>query len=622
MAKAPSKFAGGFKKKTKAEGAGGGAAGARGGGEDPQEKRKGARRGSGNVNYKKIGQVLIDLGFINDEQLWQILDHHRQEGVLTGQAAIALSLINEDMLTQALAEQQGLRTVNLRDEDLKIPDKTLQAVPQTMCELYKIIPIKLEAGTLTVAMANPTNLAALDDMRSMLNLDDVQAMVASEKDITAAIEKYYSGAKQESIEDLIRGIESNEDLMAGGVTRAGSIDLDTLEELVDAAPVRKLLNMVLLLAIRDKASDIHFEPFEDEFKMRYRVDGVMYELVPPPRHLAPAITSRIKVMANLDIAERRVPQDGRIELNIGGNPVDLRVSVLPTLFGEACVLRVLDRTVVSLDLNKIGMPPKVLGEFRELIRHPHGIVLVTGPTGSGKTTTLYSALTELNDIGVKIITAEDPIEYDIEGIIQVQVHSEIGVTFAAALRSMLRQDPDIILVGEIRDFETAQMAIQASLTGHLVFSTLHTNDAPGAVTRLRDMGVPPFLITATCEGVLAQRLVRKICVECREPFNPSNEMLYELNVRREQVKDRKFFQGRGCERCNNTGYKGRSGIYELMPITDEVRTLVMENATKDKIVAAARRKGMMTLRESGLKAIFEGITTIDEIVRETIVEEV
>jgi type IV pilus assembly protein PilB len=562
---------------------------------------------------------MIDLGFINEEQLWQLLDHHRQNAMLSGEAAVALNLINDDQLTVALAEQQGMKIINLADEDVRVSEKAVELVNEDMCKLYKILPLKLEGRTLTVAMANPTNLGALDDLRSFLNIDEVVGMVARAKDIEAGIVRYYSG-KSETIEDIIKAINEDADLSAMS-GNAGTIDLETIEEMADAAPVRKLLNMVLLLGIRDKASDIHFEPFEDEFRMRYRVDGVMQELVPPPRHLAPAIASRIKVMANLDIAERRLPQDGRIELNIGGNPVDLRVSTLPTMFGEGVCMRVLDRTVVSLDLNKIGMPPKILQQFRETIVLPHGIVLVTGPTGSGKTTTLYSALNELNEVGVKIITTEDPIEYDIDGIIQSPVNSDIGVTFASLLRAILRQDPDTILVGEIRDFETAQIAVQSSLTGHLVFSTLHTNDSPGAVTRLRDMGTQPFLITATVRSVLAQRLVRKICVSCRENFSPSPELLMELRLTRELVKDRKFFHGRGCDTCNNTGHKGRTGIYELFAINDEIRELILQGATKEQLVQAGKRNGMTTLRDSGLRAIFEGISTVDEIVRETVLDE-
>ena len=377
-----------------------------------------------------------------------------------------------------------------------------------------------------------------------------------------------------------------------------------------------------MLAIKDQASDIHFEPFEDEFKIRVRADGVLYEMVPPPRHLANAITTRIKVMAELDIAERRLPQDGRIELNVGGNSVDLRVSVLPTMFGESVVMRILDRTVVQLDLNKIGMDATILRRFRQIIRNPNGIVLVTGPTGSGKTTTLYSALNELNEISTKIITTEDPIEYEIDGLIQVPVNPDIEVTFANVLRAILRHDPDIILVGEIRDYETAEIAIQSALTGHLVFSTLHTNDAPTAITRLRDMGVQPFLITATLEAILAQRLVRKICTECRTEFEPSDELLMELQLPIEQARQYSFYYGKGCARCNNSGYKGRTGIYELLEVTDDVRDMITSDASVDDIRNFARTQGMTTLREAGLKLIFDGVTTIDEVVRETVMEDV
>jgi type IV pilus assembly protein PilB len=398
--------------------------------------------------------------------------------------------------------------------------------------------------------------------------------------------------------------------------------LEAIEEMAEAAPVRKLLNMVLLLAIKDKASDIHFEPFEDEYKMRYRVDGVLYELVPPPRHLAPAIASRIKVMSNLDIAERRLPQDGRIELNIGGNSVDIRVSTLPTLFGESVVLRILDRTVVQLDLTKVGMTAETLVRWRAVIYKPNGIILVTGPTSSGKTTTLYATLNELNKVEDKIITTEDPVEYDIDGLIQIPINHDIGVTFAACLRAILRQDPDKILVGETRDLETAEIAIQASLTGHIVFTTLHTNDAPSAVTRLRDMGVPTFLITATVEAVLAQRLVRKICQVCRTEFTPSEELAMQLGYTTAQVAERKFYYGRGCDKCNNTGYKGRMGIFELVVMSDELRDLVVSETSLDEFREACRRSGMKTLRESGLEAIHSGMTTIEEVVRETITDDV
>jgi type IV pilus assembly protein PilB len=355
--------------------------------------------------------------------------------------------------------------------------------------------------------------------------------------------------------------------------------------------------------------------------MRYRCDGILYEMVPPPRHLAMAISSRIKVMSNLDIAERRLPQDGRIELNVGGNPVDMRVSVLPTMFGESVVIRVLDRTVVNLDLDRIGMEQEILVPFRQLIHKPNGILLVTGPTGSGKTTTLYSALNELNEITDKIITTEDPVEYEIDGIMQVPINADIDLTFAAALRAILRQDPDKILVGEIRDLETAQIAVQASLTGHMVFSTLHTNDAPSSVTRLRDMGVEPFLIIATLEGILAQRLVRKICADCRTEYEPGDEMIMELNLKPEDVKGKKFYYGRGCDRCNNTGHKGRCGIFELVVMNDDLRDMISAGVSTDELRASCLRHGMSSLRQAGLKAIFNGTTTIDEVVRETVLEE-
>ncbi|MEN0110413.1 MAG: GspE/PulE family protein, partial [Planctomycetota bacterium] len=377
---------------------------------------------------------------------------------------------------------------------------------------------------------------------------------------------------------------------------------------------------VLLMAIKDHASDLHFEPFEDEFRIRIKADGVLYEMVPPPRHLAFAITTRIKVMANLDIAERRMPQDGRIELTVGGHPVDLRVSVLPTMFGESVVMRVLDRSVVNLSLTNVGMDQHTMDLFRKTIIKPNGIVLVTGPTGSGKTTTLYSALSELNKIEDKLITTEDPVEYDIEGIIQVPIDASIGNTFANCLRAILRQDPDKVLVGEIRDLETAEIAVQASLTGHLVFSTLHTNDAPSTITRLKDMGVPTFLITATVEAILAQRLVRRICTQCKEEYTPSQEILADLELTAEDIRGKAFYRGGGCEVCNNTGYKGRVGLFELMIMTNPLRDLIMANCQTEELRDAAEKEGMVTLRTAGMTAMYEGTTTAEEVVRETVLE--
>ena len=565
---------------------------------------------------RRIGQILVDLGYLTEDQLWDVLEEQKQSpGEVLGQVAVRLELVTFEQVTEALAEQWGMPVVNLRET--VIPPKVLDLVPQTMAEIYKIVPISLKNDLLTVAMGDPHNVAALDDLRNFLGFD-VRGAVSNMQDVEESIARHYAD-KEDSIEDVLSELSEGEDAFD---ILAGKHDIGSEEELVNSTPIRKLVNMVLLLAIKDQASDVHFEPFEDEFKIRVRADGILYEMVPPPRHLANAITTRIKVMAELDIAERRLPQDGRIELNVGGNPVDLRVSVLPTMFGESIVCRVLDRTVVQLDLNKVGMDPLTLERFRLMITRPNGIVLVTGPTGSGKTTTLYSALTELNDIETKIITTADPVEYDIDGVVKVPVNPDIDVTFANVLRAILRHDPDQILIGEIRDYETAEIAVQSALTGHLVFSTLHTNDAPSSITRLRDMGVAPFLITATVEAILAQRLVRRICAECRTEFDPSDELLMELQLPIEQARQYKFYYGKGCTRCNNGGYKGRVGIYELLDMTDEIRDLITSDASTDDIRNLARTQGMTSLREAGLKLIFDGITTIDEVVRETVLEDV
>ena len=561
---------------------------------------------------RKLGQILVDLGYLSEDQLWDVLEEQKQSpGEVIGQVAIRMGLVTDAQVTEALAEQWGMSVVNLPETN--IPPNVLETVPQTMAEIYHIMPISLKDGVLTVAMAEPQNVGALDDLRNFLGYD-VRGTTPTTKDVEAAIAEHYA-EHQDSIADVVSSLE--EDYDEDDDVRGYSLDDDA-----DSGPIRKLLNMVMLLAIRDQASDIHFEPFEEEFKIRVKADGVLYEMVPPPRHMANAIVSRIKVMSDLDIAERRMPQDGRIELNVGGNPVDLRVSVLPTLFGESVVMRVLDKTVVQLDLNKIGMDPGTLSRFREFIKRPNGIILVTGPTGSGKTTTLYSALNELNTIEDKLLTAEDPIEYDIDGLVQVPVNPDIDVTFANVLRAFLRHDPDTILVGEIRDHETAEIAVQAALTGHRVFSTLHTNDAPSAITRLLDMGVPSFLITAALEAIQAQRLVRRICTECRTRFDPSDELLMELQLPIERARKYKFYYGKGCGRCNNTGYKGRTGIYELMEITDEIRDMIGADASVDEMRNVARSQGMTTLREAGLKLIFDGVTTIDEIVRETVMEDI
>ena len=568
---------------------------------------------------RRIGQILVDLGFMSEEQLEMLLDEQQQRpGEFLGQIAISMGLVNDDQLVQALAEQMGLQVINL--SDTAIPPDVLGHLTEPMAQLYRIIPVSFQDNTLTIAMCDPQKLSIVDELRSFLGYD-IRAVVASERDVITALERYYA-VGGESVETLIADMESDAELAAAAhaLEQDGPVDLTSVEALADSAPVRKLLNMVLLLAIKDHASDLHFEPFESEFKIRIRADGVLYEMVPPPRHLAFAITTRIKVMADLDIAERRLPQDGRIRLTVGGHPIDLRVSVLPTMFGESVVLRILDRSVVMLDLDVVGMDPTNLAMFREVIRKPNGIVLVTGPTGSGKTTTLYGALNELNVIADKLITTEDPVEYDIDGIVQRPIDASIGNTFAQCLRSILRQDPDKILIGEIRDLETAEIAVQASLTGHMVFSTLHTNDAPSTVTRLRDMGVPPFLITATLEAILAQRLVRKICAECREQTMPKTETLAELDLTPDDVVGRTFYRGRGCAACNNTGFKGRIGLFELMMINDSLRDMVNRGSSTEQLRDLALQGGMRPLRAAGLEKIYSGVTTIEEVIRETVIE--
>jgi type IV pilus assembly protein PilB len=568
---------------------------------------------------RRLGQILVDLGFITDDQLQVALDEQQQRpGALLGKIAEDLGLITDAQLAQALAEQMGMQTVELAEAQL--PPDLIKHLTETMAQMYRVVPVNFDGSTLTVATNNPQDLRIQDELRTFLGYD-IKLVVATERDIEAMIAKYYS-SDEDTMERIIDNLAKDDDLItaASKIAGDGPFNLSDAEALADSAPVRKLLNMVLLMAIKEHASDIHFEPFEDEFRIRVKAEGVLYEMVPPPRHLAFAITTRIKVMANLDIAERRLPQDGRIELMIGGHPVDLRVSVLPTLFGESTVMRILDRSVVSLSLNNVGMDEHTLTTFRKVIDRPNGIVLVTGPTGSGKTTTLYSALSELNTMEDKLITTEDPVEYDIDGIIQIPIDHDIGVTFASCLRAILRQDPDTILVGEIRDTETAEIAVQASLTGHLVFSTLHTNDAPSTITRLKDMGIPTFLITACVEAILAQRLVRRVCAHCREETTVSKEILMDLGVDPKSLTDEKFYRGRGCDICNNTGYKGRIGLFELMIMNDALRDMIMTNATTDEMRSRAEQFGMIPLRRYGMKYVYQGITTADEILRETIAD--
>ncbi len=583
--------------------------------EKTSSRRKSSK--SSDLKGRRIGRVLTKMGMLTRDQVQEGLALQGKRRAPLGQLLIELGYINADQLNQALAAQQGMEMVDLSDYD--IPDEVLKLIPAEMANTYNVLPLSYDEGRkrLTVAVKSADNYQALDTLQLMMGFA-VEPVVAHADQLEKLINQHY-GEDEESLASLVAELSEDED--ADDFEAAGnkSIDLEEQIEMANDNRVIRLLNLVLLQAIKDKASDIHFEPFEDEFKMRYRIDGVLYEMIPPPKHLALPIVSRIKVMANLDIAERRLPQDGRIELNVGGNPIDLRIAILPTMFGESVVMRVLDRGNLSLDLEKVGMRSDDLDTFRQLIKKPNGIVIVTGPTGSGKTTTLYSALNELNKISEKILTAEDPVEYDIDGLCQVQVNPAVGLTFAAALRSFLRQDPDIVLIGETRDLETAQIAVQASLTGHLVFTTLHTNDAPSSIARLLDLGLESFLITATIEGIVAQRLVRKVCPRCKEAYDPSEEELFRLNLTPEDLEGRKLYRGRGCDFCNQSGYKGRLGLFEIMVLDDELRDQIMKQASSQLLRSEARKRGMKTLRQSGLVALYDGLTSIDEVVRETMI---
>jgi type IV pilus assembly protein PilB len=566
---------------------------------------------------KLLGEILVQRGLVGEADVARALELQKSQGGAVGTILVQMGCFTQEQLMEALSEQFGMEVVEL--PGLTIPADAVDRVEYSVASTYKVMPVKWDGTVLVVAMANPLDVATLDDLRTLLGCD-VQGAVSNEKDILEAHKKYYR-REDESIERLMEQFGQ----AGGAALQEGSsetIDLESVEEMAESAPVRKLVNLVLLTAVRERASDIHFEPYEDDYRIRQRIDGILYEMVPPPKHLATAIASRLKVMSDLNIAERRLPQDGRIMLNIAGRPVDLRVSVIPTMFGESVVLRVLDRSVVQLDLDQIGMRADELGLFRTQIAKPNGILLVTGPTGCGKTTTLYAALREVNEVGVKILTAEDPIEYDLEGVVQVNVNEAIGVSFDRLLRHYLRQDPDKILVGEIRDKETGDMAIQASLTGHIVLSTLHTMDAPSAVTRLLDLGLEPYLVTATLECIVAQRLVRKICEECKEEYHATDEVLWQLGLSREQVAGRTFYYGKGCDHCMNTGYYGRTGVFEIMVMDDRLRDMIMERSSTNALRQAAIERGMRTLRQAGLLHVYDGITSIEEVVRATIDEEI
>jgi type IV pilus assembly protein PilB len=559
---------------------------------------------------------LLDEGLLSHELAVEVAEEHQRTGTPVRDLVVDMEILTEDVLVDFIARAMGTYVVDLRE--YKISPRVIEAVPASVVRMYNAVPVEAPpGGPVTLAVSDLLSPATMDELHFVLTRELIFVAATSDH-VKRAIQELY-GNITDSIGDMLTQLEA--ELQEAGdtldLTKVKYGEVVDLEQMANQAPVIRFVNLVLYQAVQDRASDIHFEPFEKEFKIRYRVDGALYEMAPPPKSLALPVTSRIKVISGLNIAERRVPQDGRIKLNIAGRTVDFRVSTLPTQFGESVVLRILDQTTVQLDLENIGLPEDIFETFTYDISKPNGIVIVTGPTGSGKTTTLYAALKRLNKIEDKLLTAEDPVEYDVEGIIQIPVHEGIGLTFARILRAFLRQDPDIILVGEIRDRETAEIAIQASLTGHLVFSTLHTNDAAGAVTRLIDMGVEPFLISSTLEGVLGQRLVRTICPHCKTSYQPDDQVIEQLGMRKEQVGDRPFFFGAGCKHCNETGYRGRRGIFEYLRITDPVEALINQRKPTLVIRDKAVEMGMRTLREDGIRCILDGYTTVEEVLKYT-----
>ncbi len=591
---------------------------------------------------ERLGELLIKRNFITAEQLKKAQEEQKLRGGRLESNLVKLGYIKEDELLSFLSAQYRVPSVKL--SKIEINPNVVKLIPSSVAKKYFIMPINRVGPKLTLAMADPSNIVVIDEVKFMTGFN-VEPVVASETEIIDAIKKYYGGggnvaglgtvtfqAQDFSLEDdkphdsdfdLIDNnlvdVDEFDKLVHGAVDNVEVIENQTQDEMDEiGGPIIKIVNGILIKAIKLGASDIHFEPYERSFRVRYRVDGVLRREMTLPIQIKNAIVSRLKIMAKLDIAERRLPQDGRIKLRLGKNrEMDFRVSTVPVLFGEKVVLRLLDKSALQLDMTKLGFEESSLEDFKSALRKPVGMILVTGPTGSGKTTTLYSALAELNKETENITTAEDPVEYNFMGINQVQMHEEIGLTFASALRAFLRQDPDIIMVGEIRDFETAQIAVQAALTGHLVLSTVHTNDAPGTITRLIDMGIEPFLISSAVILILAQRLIRKICSECREPIKVHPQLLIDLGVSPDEVKTFQVYKGKGCPICNQTGYKGRIGLYEVMPIKDEIKELILSRASTSEIKKEAMRLGMKTLRQSGIIKIREGLTTIEEVLRST-----
>ena len=593
----------------------------------------------------KLGEILVRENLISPQHLREALDYQREHGGRLGYNLVKLGLVTDDMITAVLSRQYGIPSVNL--ELFHVDDSVLRLIPQEVAQKYLVLPLSRVGATLTLAMVDPTNVFAMDDVKFMTGLN-VEPVIVAEASIQLAISKYYGSSREielapVSVEDFAYEAAGAN---GGGITQADlvsldsidfdndrtedvevledneEIDLSTLSRMSEDAPVVRLVNVLLVDALRRGASDIHVEPYEKELRIRFRIDGVLYDVMRPPLKLRDALISRVKIMSKLDISEKRLPQDGRIKIKVKvdarSRELDFRVSTLPTLFGEKVVLRLLDKENLMLDMTKLGFEPDSLVKFQRNISKPYGMVLVTGPTGSGKTNTLYSALQSLNTVQTNIMTAEDPVEFNLMGINQVQMKEQIGLNFAAALRAFLRQDPNIILVGEIRDFETAEIAIKAALTGHLVLSTLHTNDAPSTISRLMNMGIEPFLVATSVNLIQAQRLIRRICTNCKREHPTPPEALMEVGFSAEEAQSLKTYKGKGCSTCNNTGYKGRVGLYEVMEINDEIRELILIGASALELRKKAIDDGMITLRESGLHKIRSGITTLEEVVRETV----
>lgn len=592
---------------------------------------------------ERLGELLIKRNYITPEQLKRASDEQKLKGGRLESNLVRLGYIKEDELLSFLSAQYRVPSVKI--SKMEINPNVIKLIPSSLSKKYFIIPINRMGPKLTLAMADPSNIVVIDEIKFMTGFN-VEAVVASEAEIIDAIKKYYGGGGNVAglgsisfdasdynldsekastsdgimLDDDVVDVDDFDKLVHGAVDNIEVVESQNLEDSMDMeGPIIKIVNGILIKAIKLGASDIHFEPYERSLRVRYRIDGVLRRDMSLPTQIKNAMTSRLKIMARLDIAEKRLPQDGRIKLRMGkGGEMDFRVSSIPTLFGEKVVLRLLDKSALQLDMTKLGFEESSLADLKAAIHKPVGMILVTGPTGSGKTTTLYSGLSELNKETENIITAEDPIEYNFMGINQVQMHEEIGLTFASSLRSFLRQDPDIIMVGEIRDFETAQIAVQAALTGHLVLSTVHTNDAPGTINRLIDMGIEPFLISSAVILILAQRLIRKICMDCREPIKVHPQLLIDLGIPPDEVKSFQVYKGKGCSICNNTGYKGRVGLYEVMPLKEEIKELILSRASNSEIKKEAIRLGMKTLRQSGISKIKDGVTTIEEVLRSTI----